>query len=79
MSGFPAWRMGIWDRGVVRPGAYADLVVLDPDKVTDKATLDDPEVPSLGIDWVLVNGVVELADRKVTHELGGVVLRKRGA
>lgn len=76
MSGFPAWRLGLWNRGVVRPGAYADLVVLDPEQVTDRATLEEPELPSLGIEWVLVNGVIELAGGKVTHDLGGVVLRK---
>ena len=75
MTGFPAWRLGLSTRGNVRPGFSADIVVLDPSDVTDRATLESPELTSKGIDWVLVNGVVEVAQGAVTGNLGGVVLR----
>ena len=79
MTGFPAWRLGLQNRGAVKAGACADLVVLDPSEVTDRATLESPELTSLGIEWVMVNGVVEVASGKVTGDLGGVVLRKGDA
>ncbi len=79
MTGFPAWRLGLQNRGTIKTGAYADIVVLDPDVVTDRATLESPELTSLGIDWVMVNGVIEVAGGEVTGGLGGVVLRKGDA
>ncbi len=79
MTGFPAWRLGLRNRGVIREGASADLVVLDPGTVTDRATLESPELTSLGIEWVMVNGVMEVEAGKVSGNLGGMVLRKGDA
>ena len=56
MTSLPAQTFGLTDRGVVRAGAFADLVVLDPATIADTATYRDPEQPSAGIHSVIVNG-----------------------
>lgn len=76
MTGFPACRIGLPLRGNLRPGFYADVVVIDPDEISDRANLESPELTCTGIDWVLVNGVVELAAGETTGDLGGIVLRR---
>lgn len=60
MSGFPASRLRLVDRGRLRPGAAADVVVFDPAKVEDEATFEDPFRYAVGISAVVVNGVVAL-------------------
>ena len=57
VSTFAAERFGLKDRGVIREGAFADLVVFDPDTICDTATYDDPHQTPVGIDTVIVNGV----------------------
>ncbi|MBI2827060.1 MAG: D-aminoacylase [Planctomycetia bacterium] len=57
MTSMPAARFGLTDRGVVRPGAYADLVVFDAERIADRATFDDPQQLAVGVEHVLVNGV----------------------
>jgi N-acyl-D-amino-acid deacylase len=57
MSGQSATRFGLAERGFLRPGYHADIVVLDPATVVDRATFTDPKQPSAGIEWVFVNGV----------------------
>ena len=56
MTALPATVFGLRDRGTIRPGAYADVVVFDPDVVEDRADWDHPTLPSVGIEHVLVNG-----------------------
>ncbi len=56
MSGLPAAQFGFKDRGVLRDGAFADLVIFDPKTISDSATFDAPTEPSIGIDRVFVNG-----------------------
>jgi len=56
MTGLTAARFGIEGRGVLAEGAYADLVLFDPEAVADRATFADPCQPSAGIEWVMVNG-----------------------
>jgi len=60
ITSLPARRMGIWDRGVLRPGAYADVVVFDPKTVQDTATFENPQQYPRGIETVVVNGRVVL-------------------
>ena len=56
MTSLTAGQFGLKDRGVLREGAYADLVLFDPETVIDTATFDDPKRPAAGIRMVLVNG-----------------------
>ena len=58
MTSMPAQRFGIQDRGILRPGMWADIVVFNPDIVIDKATYQDPHQFPEGIDYVLINGKV---------------------
>lgn len=76
MTSLPAMRHDIKDRGLVKEGMRADLVVFDPDTVEDKATFDDPHQYAQGIDWVIVNGVPVIEDGKHTGARPGMVLRK---
>jgi peptidoglycan/xylan/chitin deacetylase (PgdA/CDA1 family) len=69
-----AQRERLRDRGVIQRGMWADLVVFDPDSIADRATYDDPNQFSVGMWYVLVNGVPVIADKKLTGALPGRVL-----
>jgi N-acyl-D-aspartate/D-glutamate deacylase len=71
----PAARVGLTDRGVLRPGAPADIVVFDPDRIRDRGTFERPHQFADGIDLVLVNGVVAVQRGRHTGERAGRVLR----
>jgi N-acyl-D-aspartate/D-glutamate deacylase len=84
MTSFPAQRLGLWDRGVLRPGAWADIVVFDLERIHDRATNlyphsypfeNYPHQYPEGIDYVFVNGVLVVDREKHTGDLPGVVLR----
>jgi N-acyl-D-aspartate/D-glutamate deacylase len=74
MTSLPAAVYGMKDRGVLRPGAWADLLVFDPDKVRDVATYVDPHQLAEGIEYVLVNGVLGKDAGTYTGALGGMVV-----
>ena len=74
MTSLPASRMGLADRGIVRPGMLADLVVFDPDSVRDKATFDDPLQYSEGIPFVAVNGQLVVDGGQITAARPGRAL-----
>jgi dihydroorotase/N-acyl-D-amino-acid deacylase len=78
-TSLPAQRMRLGDRGVLKRGMWADIVVFDPDSVRDRATFEKPNQLSEGMRWVLVNGVAVIADGKATGALPGKVLRGAGA
>ena len=78
-SALPAQRMRLTDRGVLKQGMWADVVVFDPEKITDRATFEDPNQFSVGMEYVLVNGVPVIAEGKATGALPGKVLRGPGA
>jgi N-acyl-D-amino-acid deacylase len=77
MTGLPATRLGMADRGVLRPGAVADIAVLDPATVTDRSTYDDPWQLSAGVHHVLVGGEPVLSQGCLTGARPGRVLRRR--
>jgi N-acyl-D-amino-acid deacylase len=77
MTGKPAAEFGIADRGLVRPGYYADLVVFDPLKIEDRATYNDPCRPAAGIDSVFVNGIPVWEHGIPSGQRPGRVLRRR--
>jgi N-acyl-D-amino-acid deacylase len=73
-SALPAQREGLTDRGVLKKGMWADIVVFDPADVRDLATYEHPNRSSVGMEDVLVNGVPEILDGKLTGALAGKVL-----
>jgi N-acyl-D-amino-acid deacylase len=84
MTSFPAQRLGLWDRGVLRPGAWADIVIFDLERIHDRATNlyphtypfeNYPHQYPQGIDTVLVNGVTVVIDGEHTGHLPGKVLK----
>jgi N-acyl-D-amino-acid deacylase len=75
MTRLPAQRFKLKDRGLVRAGFKADLVVFDPTKVVDRATFQEPQLTSTGVERVFVNGVEVWSDGKVTGDRPGRPLR----
>jgi N-acyl-D-amino-acid deacylase len=76
MTGLSAANVGIADRGVIRKGAYADLVLFDPATVADRSTFEDPKALSVGIDKVWVNGVLAWEDGKASGATPGRGIRR---
>jgi dihydroorotase/N-acyl-D-amino-acid deacylase len=77
-TSLPASRLRLADRGVIKAGMWADIVVFDPDAITDRATFSAPNQLSIGMQWVLVNGVPVVGDGAATGALPGHVLRGGG-
>jgi N-acyl-D-amino-acid deacylase len=75
MTSQPASRLGWTDRGIVRPGAVADLAVFDPDQVADNATFEDPWQLATGVLYTLVGGTPALDDGQPTDAGAGQVIR----
>jgi N-acyl-D-amino-acid deacylase len=76
MTGLPARRLGFTDRGLIAPGYVADLVLLDPATIADRATYSEPHRYATGIVHLLVGGKPVIWDGKLTGERPGRVLRK---
>ena len=79
MSSMPSERLGLKDRGTIRAGLKADLVLIDPDKVLDQSTMTQPMLEPIGILYVLVNGAVVVDGGNVTGERPGAILRHGAA
>jgi N-acyl-D-amino-acid deacylase len=76
MTGLSAARFGLKDRGLIKEGYAADLVIFDPINIKDSATFADPMRPAAGIHQVYVNGVLSWQDGVTTHARAGQVLRR---
>ena len=76
MTSLSALQVGIADRGLIQVGQYADLVLFDPDTVTDRATPEVPHMPSLGIEKVWVNGQLVFDGGRVTDNRPGKPIRR---
>jgi N-acyl-D-amino-acid deacylase len=74
MSGYPAERLKLFDRGLLRPGMKADIAVFDPNTVQDKADFANPHQYAVGFRYVIVNGKPIIDDGKLTGERPGRVL-----
>src|SRR5205814_5350015 len=68
MSAFPAQRIGLADRGVLREGLKADIAIFDPAIVADKATFEQPHQYAVGVTQVIVNGQVAFDDGKIDRK-----------
>lgn len=78
MTGMPAHKFGFADRGVLREGSFADVVVFDPARIVDRGTYVNPLTPPAGIHHVFVNGVHAVSSGALTGERGGRALRRKG-
>ncbi|MCL4559903.1 MAG: D-aminoacylase [Chloroflexi bacterium] len=74
MTGLPAGKLKLHQRGLLKPGYFADIVVFNPQTVIDTATFTQPHQYPVGIEWVLVNGKVVIANGKHTGARPGMVL-----
>jgi N-acyl-D-amino-acid deacylase len=77
MTSLPADNLSLKDRGRLRPGAFADLVVFDPNTIQDHATFEESHQLSTGVSYVIVNGKLALKDGKATGAATGRVVRGR--
>lgn len=74
MTSLPAQIYGIMDRGLIRNGMHADIVIFDPEKITDRATPFEPTRYSEGIEFLMINGVLTVDEGELTMNLPGVVI-----
>ena len=78
MTGLPAANVGLQQRGLLREGYFADITIFDPKTVIDRATFEDPNQYPIGINYVIVNGQIEVDSGQRTPALAGRVLRGPG-
>jgi len=78
LSAQPAHNLGLHDRGLLKTGYFADVVVFDPKTVSDHATFEKPQQLATGVEQVVVNGQLVLKDGEATGAHGGRVVRGRG-
>ena len=76
MTGLSAAKYGFANRGLIRPGAYADLVLFDPHTIDARANFDSPTLPAVGIQWVMVNGTMVWREGEPTAQRPGQVLHR---
>ena len=75
MTSFPAQRLRLHSKGLLKPGNDADIVVFDAKTIIDKSTFRDPHQYPLGIEYVLVNGVISVDEGEFTCNIAGRVIR----
>jgi N-acyl-D-amino-acid deacylase len=76
MTVLPATRFNLSDRGVLRPGKMADVLIFDPNKVNAPSTYDQPHAYSTGMEYVFVNGIAVIAQGNLTGKKPGAILRR---
>ena len=76
LTGQVAERFGILNRGVVRKGAFADLIIFDPQTFADRGTTFEPSQVAENMHHVIVNGVITVREGNLTGDRGGAILRK---
>lgn len=74
MSALPAARLNLMDRGLIRPGMKADIVIFNPATVRDNADFAHPHQYATGFDWVLVNGLPVIEEGRLSQSRPGRVL-----
>ena len=79
MTSLPAQRFGLTERGLLKPGYQADLLLFDPNTLLEVATYDQPHAYTQGMVYVLVNGQLVVENGKPTHAKAGQVLRRKGS
>jgi N-acyl-D-amino-acid deacylase len=79
MTSLPAGVFNLWDRGLLRPGMAADMVIFDEKTVADRATFEQPKQYAVGIDYVIVNGQVVIESGSHNGARAGRILRGRGS
>ena len=78
MTSLAAQRVGISDRGLLKPGMFADITVFDPNTIIDRSTYEKPAQLATGVSYVFVNGVPVLDNGHLTSALPGRALRGPG-
>lgn len=79
MTSLPAQRLGLYDRGLILPGMWADILIFDPERLEDKADFTPPESAMRypeGIEHLLVNGVPTIRDGEHTGAMAGRILKR---
>ncbi|MCK4287497.1 MAG: amidohydrolase family protein, partial [Candidatus Lokiarchaeota archaeon] len=77
MTSFPAQKLGLKDRGLLKEGFWADITIFDADKIIDKATYENPRLYSEGVEYVFVNGVLAYNKGIFTGSKSGNTLRRK--
>ena len=78
MTSANASKLHVWDRGLLRPGNWADVTVFDPKTILDNATYESPKQYPSGVEYVLVNGAVVIEKEKHTGARPGAVIYGQG-
>ena len=77
MTGLTAENLGIKERGIIKPGNYADLVLFNPETVIDRATIENSKALSVGIEMVFVNGKMIYKSGKATSLKPGMLVKRQ--
>jgi N-acyl-D-aspartate/D-glutamate deacylase len=77
MTSFPAQKLGLKDRGLLKEGYWADITIFDADRIIDKATYENPRLHSEGVEYVFVNGVLAYNKGVFTKSMSGIPLKKK--
>jgi N-acyl-D-amino-acid deacylase len=78
MTSLAAQRVGIADRGLLKPGMFADITVFDPETIIDRSTYENPAQLATGVSYVFVNGLAVVDGGQITNALPGRALRGPG-